>query len=508
MPVKAPSTLPDSLEECHALIEALRGALEENAKRIDYLLRRLFGTKSERIDPNQLTLFHVEENAAPAPPEAGDGDEPPAGPRRKGHGRKPFPDSLPRRRVEHDVAPEEKVCPECGAEKTRFGEDISEQLEYIPASLYVIEHVRPKYACPCCQEHVSQAAKPAQPIEKGSAGPGLIAHVLTSKYCDHLPLHRQEGIFRRQGIEISRKTLCGWTLQSAAVFAPVYFAMMDEVLKSRVIHTDDTPVQVQDQEKKRATRKAYLWPYLGDADHPYTVFDYTSTRNKEGPAAFLESFTGTEDNPRYLQCDAYPGYDGLFTEQRHLLEVGCWAHARRKFHDARTSDPVRAHQALLKIGALYDVERGARGNGLDDKALLSLRHEQSRPVLADIHDWLVAVKRDVLPKSPMGQAVDYALKNWDALTRYAGAPFLAIDNNAAERAVRAIALGRKNWLFFGADSGGKAAAVHFSLIATARRHAVEPFAYLRDLLTRIPTHPQSRIHELFPDHWKARAQED
>jgi transposase len=508
MPVEIPTVLPESLHECHALIVALKGHLEERERRIDHLVRQLFASKSERIDPNQLSLFHLQNVPAPAEPEGPAVEDAPAKPRRKGHGRKPFPDDLPRKRVEHDVAAEDKVCPECGAEKIRFGEDISEQLDYIPASLYVVENVRPKYACPCCQEHVSQAAKPVQPIEKGTAGPGLIAHVLTSKYCDHVPLHRQEKIFKRHGIDLSRKTLCGWTLQSAAVLAPVVAAMTGEVLKSRVIHTDDTPVQVQDPEKKRSTRKAYLWPYLGDADHPYTVFDYTPTRSREGPAQFLNNFTGSPEHPRYLQCDAYPGYDRLFAGDRHLLEVGCWAHARRKFHDAKDSDPVRAHQAMLKIGELYAVERDAKDNGISGADLRALRQEKARPLLDGLYTWLIDAKQAVLPKSPVGKAVDYALSNWTALNRYTDHGFLAIDNNAAERAVRAIAVGRKNWLFFGSDQGGHAAAIHFSLIASAQRHGLDPFAYLRDLLIHLPTWPQRAIHDLLPDRWKQRTQTD
>jgi transposase len=256
MPVTIPAVLPESLDECHALIAALAQDNRELHTHIDYLVRRLFGKKSERIDPNQLVLFQLQAVAAPTEPEQPEVEDTPAKPRRKGHGRKPFPEDLPRTRVEHDVAPEEKVCPECGVEKIRFGEDVSEQLDFIPASFHVIENVRPKYACPCCQEHVSQAAKPIQPIEKSTAGPGLIAQVLTSKYCDHQPLHRQEKIFKRHGVELSRTTLCDWTLQSAAVLEPMVFTMTDEVLKSRVLHTDDTPVQVQDREKKRTTRKA------------------------------------------------------------------------------------------------------------------------------------------------------------------------------------------------------------------------------------------------------------
>ena len=309
----------------------------------------------------------------------------------------------------------------------------------------------------------------------------------------------------RHGVELSRKTLCGWVMQSADVLAPVVEAMCAEVLQSRVIHTDDTPVQVQDPEKKRTTRKAYLWPYVGDPDHPYTIFDYTPTRSREGPEAFLAEFTGTELRPRFLQCDAYPGYNGLFEKDRYCLEVACWAHARRKFHDARTSDSIRAHYAITLIRELYDIEHGAKPCG--DAERLAMRQELAVPKLAEIEAWLIKTKAEVLPKSPIGQAVDYALANWKALERYTTDACLAIDNNAAEQAIRAIAVGRKNWLFLGSDRGGHAAAIHFSLIASARRHGIDPFAYLRDLLTRIPTHPNRLIHELFPDHWKRLAQD-
>lgn len=517
MTVKLPENLPESLEdchgyieECHALIATLSNDNQSLQARVDFLLKQLFGKKSERIDPNQLALFESAEEQAPAQAES---DAQPemetvTRPKRKGHGRKPLPKDLPRERVVHDLTPEEKLCPECGTERKPFGEDISEQLDYVPASIKVIEHVRPKYSCPCCQEHVAQAQKPAQPIEKGLAAPGLIAHVIVSKYCDHLPLHRQEKIFKRHGVELSRKTLCGWMLQAAALLSPVVFAMQERVLQSRVIHTDDTPVRVQDKQKNRTTRKAYLWPYVGDAHNPYIVFDYTPTRCKDGPESFLEKFTGTQEKPRYLQCDAYPGYNGLFTADRHLLEVACWAHARRKFHDAKTSDPACANLALLKIGKLYELERLAREQDLDAAALLAMRHEQARPLLDELKVWLLETQAAVLPKSPMGEACAYALGNWDALRRYTDAPFLNIDNNAAERAVRGIALGRKNWLFLGSDAGGTAAAIHFSLIASAQRHDLDPFAYLRSLLAHIPTWPNRDIEQLLPDQWASTFGQD
>ena len=506
-----PDTLPDDIESCHgvikdarALIELLSADLEQYKHRIDYLLRRLFGSTSERIDPDQLHLFkEALEQAQEASAAVEEEPETPPRAKGKGHGRQRLPEDLPRTRIEYDIPEEEKTCPN-GHERVRIGEDVSEQLDFTPASYFVIEHVRPVYACvaPDCDCGVIQASKPAQPIEKGLAGPGLLAHIITSKYCDHLPLHRQERIIARHGIHLSRKTLCDWVLQTADVLAPVVDAMREEVLQSKVIHTDDTPVRVQDQNKKRTTSKAYLWPYVGDAEHPYTVFDYTPTRSREGPETFLENFRGTETEARFLQCDAYPGYNGLFTNGRHLLEVGCWAHARRKFFESKITEPIRANETLIEIGKLYKIEREAKELELDAAERYAIRQEKATPILEAFHQRLIGLNQDMLPKSPLGMAAAYALRNWDALTRYTTDGDLNIDNNPAEHAVRAIALGRKNWLFLGSDRGGHAAAIHFSLIASAKRHNLDPFAYLRDLLQRIPTHLNQKIQDLLPDRWK------
>jgi len=495
-----PAELPDDIEQCHGLIKALAEDNRQLHQRIDYLLRRLFGPRSERLDPNQLILFAwgqpetapAEQRSAPPPA------EPPR--KRPGHGRKRLPADLPRKRIEHDVAPEHKVCPECGRQKACIGQDVSEQLDYVPASLYVVEHVQLKYACTHCQEYVSVANKPAQPIDRGLAGPGLLAHVITSKYCDHVPLHRQERILARHGVDLSRKTLCGWMLTTADRLRCLVDIMKTAVLESKVIHTDDTPVRVQDHKKNRITRKAYLWPYVGDAAHPYIVFDYTPTRSRDGPERFLREFRGGPNRPRYLQCDAFSGYDGLFGNGHHVLEVGCWAHARRKFFEAKDTDPIRGHEALLRIGKLYEVERDA--NALSAPERHALRQQRARPLLEDFRTWAGQQRTAVLPKSPIGKAIGYALGNWLALTRYTDDSDLAIDNHPAEQAVRAIALGRKNWLFLGSDRGGQAAGIHFSLIASARRHDLDPFAYLNDVLARIPTHPRRRLHELLPDAWK------
>ena len=411
---KAPE-LPDSVEQCHVLI----GSLVENNRqllhRVDLLLRRLFGRRSERFDPNQLSIFPEEEIAAPPAEVPEEEEEERTVKKRKGHGRKNLPKDLPRERVEHDVTPEEKVCTCCGAEKKRIGETITEQLDYIPASLFVIEHVQLKYACKGCQEGVVIGEKPAQPIEKSLAGPGLLAHVITSKYCDHLPLHRQESILKRHGIDLSRKTLCDWVLKAADVLRPVVEAMTARILQSKVIHTDDTPVQVQDKNKKGKTRKGRLWPYVGDIDHPYTIFDYTPGHGREGPEYFLQNFRGNEDNPRYIQCDAYPGYNGLFVKDRHVLEVACWVHARRKYDECKTDDPVRVHDALLRIKALYKIEAEIR----DDVAELprdetdALRHArrqaESIPLLDGFEEWAKEAYAAVLPKSPIGKAIAYSL---------------------------------------------------------------------------------------------------
>ncbi len=497
--------LPDDLAQCHALIGELAATIRlqelEKARlahRLDCLLRRVYGRSSEKLDPAQLLLFAAEAMAAvgaeaPQSVEA----EPEGGTKRKGHGRKRPPVELPHLPIEHPVPESEKVCDGCGAQKKRIGQKVTEQLEYAPASLFVIDHIRPVLACPCCQEGVTVAPKPAQPIEKGLPGPGLLAQVVVAKYADHLPLHRQEGIFARHGVELSRKTMCDWVLAGAEILKPVVELMKSRVLASKVVHTDDTPVNVRGPGGNCQGR---FWAYLGDRANPYTVYDFTPSRRRDGPAAFLRDFTGTQESPRYLQADAFGGYDGIYAAGSSVLEVACWAHARRKFKEAAVSDVVRAHQALAWVRTLYEVERDAKE--LDAQGRRALRQERSKPVLETMGEWLGAQRGRVLPKSPIGEAVTYALNQWGALLRYLDDGDLAIDNNAAENALRGIALGRKNYLFIGSERGGRAAAVHYSIVRSARRHGLDPFAYLRDLFLRIPTHPNRNIHLLLPDHWK------
>jgi transposase len=502
--------LPTDLETCHQLIRELLETVRQQSflneklqHQLERLLRRIYGPKAERIDPNQLLLFArelLEAGGEPPPTEPADPSDEPAPPEtttaasppKKGHGRKPLPGHLRRQPIVHDLPEDQKTCPECGGQRCRIGEEIHEQLEYIPASVFVVQHIRPKYACTACRGNVVIAERLPEPIEKGRPGPGLLAYVITSKYGDHLPLYRLEGIFRRQGLELSRKTMCDWMAISAELLEPIYKRMHQLVLQSKVIGTDDTTVPVLDPTLGK-TRTGRLWLYRGDDAHLYLVFDDTPDRSAEGPERMLKGYEG------YLQADAYSAYDRLFADGR-IIEVGCWAHARRKFHEARTSHPEGAHIALAYIKRLYQVEDQAEG--LDDAARVELRQKESGPILDEFEKWLRGPHPGVLPKSPLGEAIGYALNHWEALKRYLEAGFLRMDNNAVENGERTVALGRKNWLFAGSDRGGKTAAVLISLVATCKALGVDPYAYLRDVLDRISTHPYSRLDELLPDRWK------
>lgn len=497
-------TLPEDVEGCHAVIGELVATLNERDRRVEQLmhrleqlLRRVYGPRAERIDPAQLVLFAPELADSEASGAEGEPEEEPgcAG-RRRGHGRKSLPKDLPRRRIEHTVPAKERVCAACGADKERIGEEVSEQLEYIPASVCVLEHVREKLACPQCRRGVTVADKPAQAIEKGLPGPGMLAHVATSKYCDHLPLHRLEGIFARHGLDLRRSTLCDWIQATARRLEPLVAAMQARVVQSKVVHTDDTPVRVMDG---KGTHFGRLWVYVGDENHPYTVFDYTATRSREGPERFLREFRGTCLEPRYLQADAYSGYDRLYG-RNGITEVGCWAHTRRYFHQAQSDDPVRAHVALARIKQLYAVERRARDLAPAERQ--ALRQEEARPLLKNFEQWLHEQDLAAVHGQPIGQALQYARNHWGPLTAYLEDGDLKIDNNLAEQVIRPIAVGRKNWMFAGSDRGGHAGAALYSVIASAKRHHIDPFAYLRDLLERIPHPCAPAPTEFLPDNWR------
>jgi transposase len=518
--------LPDDLDTLKAMIRELLAQLQANRheldgvrQRLDQLLRRLYGPKSERLRPDQPSLFDDPDEATlptPSEPESAADAAGPSPRSRRKHGRRRLPADLERKRKVHDLPEAEKICPCCHEPRTRIGEVKSEQLDFQPAQLFVWEHVRLSYACPKCLAKaiddvpegepeppalIVTAPKPAQPIDKGLPGPGLLAHVVTSKYADHLPLHRQEAMLARQGVELSRSTLCDWMAAVANLLTPLYMLMLREILKSRVVQTDETRVPVQEPGLDK-TKSGRLWVYLGDSDHPFTVYDYTPTKARDGPAAILKDFTG------FLQADAANVFDGIYVPGA-ITEVACWAHARRHFHEARDSDAARSAEAIGRIGAFYAIEKQAseqiERTCLEGDAAevvrRRFRQEQTRPKLQAFASWLDEQTKIVLPKSPIGQAIAYCQRQWPALERFTEHGFLNIDNNASERALRAVAVGRKNWLFAGSDAGGRTAAVLYTMTQTCKGHRIDPFAYLQDVLTRVPSLPADQLPELFPHVW-------
>ncbi len=492
--------LPNDVALCHEMIRQQADSLDKAQRRIeqlehamDVLLRQKYGPRSERLDPNQLRLFTEESDEAASSQEADVVPESPAKPKRtwKRRGRQSLPEHLPRVPVVIELSEQARACPGCGGIRAQFDDEISEQLDYVPASLFVRQFIRRKYACRSCQEHVAIPPKPPQPIDKGLPGPGLLAHVITNKFAYHLPLYRQEQILAHHGVTISRSTLCGWLAQSAELFAPLYNLMIRRVRGSRIIWTDDTTVPVWDPTLPR-TRTGRFWVYLGDAGNPYCVYDFTPRHTRDGPERFLEGFSG------YLQADAFAGYDRLCAGA-DVIRVACWAHVRRKFYDARTTAPVPAHQALARIGQLYRIEDACKELSADERA--AIRQRDAVPLLKSLGEWLDEQARVALPKSPVGRAIAYARNQWPDLRTYTLDGELSIDNNLSERNVRAQALGRKNYLFVGSDRGGRTAATLYSLVGTCKRHQIDPFAYLKDVLGRLPTHPADRLRELLPDAW-------
>jgi transposase len=555
------ASLPDDPEFLKRLIvqlvETVRdrdGRIQRLEHNMDLLLRRMYGRSSEKLDPRQRMLFEnpaLDESPAVAPlaePAEAESTSSSSSPRR-GHGRGKPPETLRRVDVVHDLTPAEKDALGSQANLVLIGEEISEQYEWEPSCLYVIRHIQKKYvrrpqpiethpvqpsefleeeniaehkqapAGPIVVKEQSTqdleepavivAPKPPQPIPGGLAGPGLLAQLLVSKYADHLPLHRFERISQRHGVRFSRQTTCDWSLACADLLRPLDELSRDEVLASVVVHTDDTHVDVRNAHRKEQYT-ARFWDYVGDDAHRLVWFDYTPSRKRDGPARILKDFEG------YLQADAFSGYDGIFVQsQGKIREVACWSHVRRKFKDAQTTDVARGQIALARIGQLYAIERELRERCRNEWTDLSPQERYARiagerqlraiPLLETFQAWLTTEAEKLLPKEPMRQAIEYALGNWKALCRYTEAGFLDIDNNEAERALRGIALGRKNWLFCGSDRGGHAAAVHFGLIASCHRNGVDPFAYLRDVLRRLPllkvTASRNELRALLPDLW-------
>ena len=446
-----------------------------------------FGCKSEALSPEQRDLFieASDEDGAAIVAELEQQQKPANAPRQyKRTGRNPFPPELPR--IEHRHEPESCTCGDCGRDLVKIGEDISEQLDVEPARFFVHRHIRPQYACRSC-ETITAAPVPAAIIDGGLAAPGLHAWVFIQKYLDHLPLYRIEKISDRHGVSIARSTLCGWLADAAHALTPLWRLLRDHVLASNIVNTDDTPVPVQDPDRDHC-RTGRIWAYVSRHG---TVYDATEDRSRAGPLEFLRGFQG------FLQCDAYAGYDELFRRsQGTIIEVGCWAHARRKFVEAQKTSPREAHEAVVRIKQLYAVEHEAKACDVTERR--SLRQQKSVPLLAALNPWLDQLAVTALPKSPLGEAVTYARNQWAALNVYVTDGALAMDNNLAERAVKPYAIGRKNWLFFGSDDGGRRLAILSSFTATCQQFGVNPWTWLQQTLTKLPLTPADQLATLLP----------
>jgi len=500
------------IRELTAKLESTQRQLTTLQHQMEQMLRRLYGRKSEQLNPNQLMFDAIildslnQNKGAQQPPDsAAPVQLAVLKPRRvsQHHGRVPIPEHLERVEILLDIPEEQKICPETGEPLKVIAVEISEKLEYRPGKLIVNVYKRPQYAVPEKADSfasVIAAPMPDHPIAKCKADVGLLAQVIVSKFADHLPLYRQDGIFEREGVTIPRATQCSWLMQVYESINPMEEAFRQAVLESGVIFTDDIPIPLQVKGLGRL-KKARLWAYVrGGADPPLTVYDFSRDRSKERPLKFLRDYRG------YAHADAYSGYDELFRNEG-IIEVGCWAHARRKFDEAVSSRPKEATDILARIARLYhEVETPCAGMTPEERR--RFRQEHATPILDGIFKEIVELRQKTIPSEPLRKAVDYALNQRKALYRYLEDGRLRPDNNLAENAVRPIALGRKNWLFVGSERGGRAAALFMSLVKSCKDCGINPWEYFDDLLRRIMSHPVARLRELLPDQWKPLPKDD
>ncbi len=493
-------SLPDDPSELRSIAAQLAATVKSQALEIAKLRHQLaghrrhrFGATSETMEQLELALEDEEIAAAkqgkPAP--SSGTNEPKNKPKRK-----PLPDSLPRN--EEVLSPGE-ACGACGGALKTLGEDITEELEYVPGRFVVNRFVRPRMACVCC-EAICQASLPSRPIERGRPGPGLLAHVLVSKYADHLPLYRQSQIFKRDGIDLDRSTLSDWVGKSAALLEPLADAIGRHVQRGQAIFADDTPIKMQAPGNGK-TKTARIWTYVRDErpwggdDPPAAWYRFTVDRKGEHPTKHLASYKG------WMHADGYAGFNDLY-RSGDIHEVACMAHIRRKFTDVFQSEgAVIAEEAIRRIAGLYGVEKDARNQLPIER--VRLRQTRAKPIFDDLEVWLHAQLPKISGKSELAKAIRYALTRMKRNRPYLDHGFLEIDNNSAERAMKPIALGRKNYLFVGSEGGGKSAAIAYTLIQTAKLNGVDPQAWLTDVLSRIADHKITRIDELLP--WRYAA---
>jgi transposase len=484
------SQLPDDIEQLKKLLMDQQDHIKHLEDIIKLANNRLFGKSSEK-SPDQAELFDEvevesddednvsvcgtqepvsEENTSPTKP-------------KKTPGRKPLPKELNRLIVEHDLSAEEKICG-CGCQKTHIGDEVSEQLDIIPAVVQVIQNRRKKYACKTCEGNIQVADLPPQAIPKSNASPGLLAHIAVAKYQDGLPLFRMETIFGRLGIHLPRNTQANWMIKCSELLQPIYNILNDQLLSSGYIHMDETPVQVLKEPDKPPESKSYMWVRkTGDPNFPIVLFDYGSSRRADVAQSLLPDYKG------YLQTDDYAGYNAV-VKSNDIIQLGCLAHARRKFIEAQKVAPSKkgktskADMAVQMIAKLYAIEKQIKDKSTEEK--YKIRQKKSKPQLEKIKTWLDKALLNTLPKGKTGQALAYMHKNWTKLTEYIKEGRLNIDNNPVENAIRPFAIGRKNWLFSDSQKGAKASAMLYSIIETAKANGLEPYAYLKTVFTKLP----------------------
>jgi transposase len=462
----------------------------------------IFGQKRERFVPavpeEQMSLDALFETAGAKIPGFAESKEKISYERRKppkGHGRNPIPEDLHREKHVLDVPESEKVCSCCGTQKKHIGDDVTEELEYKPAVFFVNQYIRPKYACPKCPDNgITTAPMPPRPIDKGVAGPGLLAYILVSKYVDHLPLYRLQQMFMRYNIHIHRSSMVGWIAELCNPLDAICRAMKETLLSSFLIQADETTLKVLDDTVKDKCVLGYLWPYVGDGK--VAVFEFRDSRSHDGPTDFLSAFTD-----RYLLSDGYAGYNDVVKKQR-LTHLMCWAHARRKFFEQKDLAPEFVATVLEQIKELYKVELEATAGKLDYQSRYELRKQKTAPVLDTIKSLLENPGKVILPKNKIGEAIEYTLSHWTQLTRFLEDGRLPIDNNLCENTIRPVALGRKNWLFAGSIEGAKRMAIIYSLVATCKLNGINPYEYFLDILPKASSYPASKVADLTPINWK------